>query len=131
MFLRALNLTARSRNNYRNAIGTLFHFAVTRGYVAKGAVDVESIAVAKEDTGAIKIFRPEEMDRVLKATQPELIPFLAIGAFAGLRHAEIQRLDWSEIRIESGFIEVKASKAKTAARRLVPITDNLRKWLLP
>jgi integrase len=131
MFLRALNLTARSRNNYRNAIGTLFHFAVTRGYVAKGAVDVESIAVAKEDTGAIKIFRPEEMDRVLKATQPELIPFLAIGAFAGLRHAEIQRLDWSEIRIESGFIEVKASKAKTAARRLVPITDNLQKWLLP
>jgi Phage integrase family. len=30
-----------------------------------------------------------------------------------------------------GFIEVAAHKAKTSARRLVPITDNLARWLVP
>jgi integrase len=119
----------KSRNHYRAAIGTLFYFAESRGYLAKGQVDIESVALAKQKEGEIEIFRPEEMSRVLAAAQPALIPFLAIGAFAGLRHAEIQRLDWSEVRLEDGFIEVKASKAKTASRRLVPITANLRQWL--
>ena len=88
------------------------------------------ISVAKEHRGEIEILRPEELARVLNAAEPVLIPFLTIGAFAGLRHAELQRLDWSEVRLEDGFIEVKAGKAKTASRRLVPIHDNLRKWLL-
>ena len=66
---------------------------------------------------------------LLENADPALIPFLSIGAFAGLRHAELQRLDWSEVRLDDGFIEVKASKAKTASRRLVPIPDNFRLWL--
>lgn len=135
-FLRKLQvdgklLSGKSRNNYRAAIGTLFYFAESRGYVVKGGVDIEGVAVAKEDRGEIEIFRPEELARVLDAAELALIPFITIGAFAGLRHAEIQRLDWSEVRLEDGFIEVKAGKAKTASRRLVPIHDNLRKWLLP
>ena len=43
----------------------------------------------------------------------------------------MQRLDWLEVRLDDGFIEVKASKAKTASRRLVPIQDNLKQWLTP
>ncbi|MBI3415069.1 MAG: site-specific integrase [Verrucomicrobia bacterium] len=124
-------LSGKSRNNYRGAIGTLIYFAESRGYLVKGAVDIEGLAVAKENRGDIEIFRPEELARVLATTAPGLIPFLTIGAFAGLRHAEIQRLDWSEVQVDDGFIEVKASKAKTASRRLVPIHDNLRSWLLP
>ena len=130
-FLRALGLSGRTRNNFRGSIGTLFHFAVTRGYVAKGAVDVESVAVAKKAPTAIDIFTVEEMRRVMKRATPAMVPFLAIGAFAGLRHAEILRLDWSQVRLADGFIEVKAMNAKTASRRLVPILDNLRSWLTP
>src|SRR6185369_9281178 len=66
---------------------------------------------------------------LLKYSRPEMVPFLAIGAFAGLRSAEIERLDWSEVHLDERFIEVKAGKAKTASRRVVPITDNLAKWL--
>jgi integrase len=52
-------------------------------------------------------------------------------SFAGLRSAEIDRLDWSKVNFESGYITVDASIAKTNSRRLVPITDNLRAWLAP
>jgi integrase len=109
----------------------LFYYAEARGYVPKGLVDIEAVAVVKQRGGDIEIFRPEELERILAATDDNLIPFVTIGAFAGLRHAEIQRLDWSEVRLEDGFIEVKAGKAKTTSRRLVPITDSLEKWLLP
>jgi integrase len=59
-----------------------------------------------------------------------MIPFLTLGAFAGVRHAEIQRLEWKDIRFDDGSIEIRASKAKTASRRLVPILPNLKEWLL-
>ena len=136
-FLRGLkgkdekSLSGKSRNNYRRAIATLFYFAESRGYLPKGLAQVDSVAVAKEEESDIEIFRPAELKAVLENAERALIPFLTIGAFAGLRHAEIQRLDWSEVRLNDGFIEVKASKAKTASRRLVPITENLRRWLAP
>ena len=136
-FLRGLkdkdekSLSGKSRNNYRRAIATLFYFAESRRYLPKGLAQVDSVAVAKEEESDIEIFRPAELKAVLENAERALIPFLTIGAFAGLRHAEIQRLDWSEVRLDDGFIEVKASKAKTASRRLVPITENLRRWLAP
>jgi integrase len=89
------------------------------------------VAVAREEETDIEIFTPAELTQLFQTAQekPELIPFVAVAAFAGLRHAEITRLEWPEIRLEDGFIEVKARKAKTASRRLVPITPNLRAWL--
>ena len=122
-------LSGKSRNNYRRAIGTLFKFAESRGFLARGVVEFKSVAMAREEHTDIEIFRPAELALLLETANPALVPFLTIGAFAGLRHAELQRLDWSEVRLEDGFIEVKASKAKTASRRLVPIPDNLKLWL--
>jgi integrase len=92
---------------------------------------MDSVPMAKVQHGEIEIFRPGELANLLSAADSSLIPFLTIGAFAGLRHAELQRLDWSDVRLDDGFIEVKASKAKTASRRLVPIQDNLKRWLTP
>ena len=87
--------------------------------------------LAKENSGAIAIFTPAEMAKLLTHADENLIPFLAIGAFAGLRHAELKRLDWSEVDLAGGHIEVKAEKAKTASRRLVPLSENLKQWLTP
>ncbi len=56
---------------------------------------------------------------------------MAIGAFAGLRRAELERLDWSEILFDADLIEVTAKKSKTARRRFIKIQPNLREWLLP
>jgi integrase len=60
-----------------------------------------------------------------------LIPILAIGAFSGIRMAELNRLDWSAVDLERGMIELRAGQAKTASRRIIPITDNLRAWIEP
>jgi integrase len=48
-----------------------------------------------------------------------------------LRRAEIERLDWREVDLQSGLIEVTASNAKSARRRLVKIQPNLVQWLQP
>jgi integrase len=68
---------------------------------------------------------------LMRAAPAALIPVLAIGAFAGLRAAEIARLDWSAVDLGRRIIELRAGQAKTASRRIVPISDNLAAWLSP
>lgn len=75
-----------------------------------------------------EIFTPALAEQWLKCVAevaPECLCGWAISMFAGLRRAEIERLSWSEVRIERGFIEVTASKSKTKTRRLVEILPNL------
>ena len=69
--------------------------------------------------------------RVGQASDPEMVPALAIALFAGLRRSEFFALDWSEIDLGNRTIEVKGIKAKTRQRRLVHIVDNLLGWLTP
>ncbi len=121
----------RTKNNVRKHLKNLFHFAQRRGYLPKGLTAADDLPRLKETPKPISIYTPKEMALLLGHADRDMIPFLAIGAFAGLRHAEILRLDWSEVDLAGGLIEVKAAKAKTASRRLVPIPDNLKKWLAP
>ncbi|MFM8471172.1 MAG: tyrosine-type recombinase/integrase [Limisphaerales bacterium] len=131
-WLDAMTGSGRTKLNYLRVIAALFKFAIKRKYLPKDAVEeIEAVQQAKEDNGEIEIFTPEEMKEILAAARPEMVPWIAIGGFAGLRSAEIRRLDWSEVHLAEGHIEIKASKSKTAARRLVPITENLAAWLAP
>lgn len=131
-WLDAMKGSGRTKVNYLRVIASLFRFAVKRKYLSKDSLEeIEAVQQAKEDNGEIEIFTPEEFLEILNAARPEMIPWLTIGGFAGLRAAEIQRLNWSEVNLAERHIEIKASKSKTAARRLVPITDNLAAWLAP
>jgi integrase len=131
-WLRSLGLAPRSRNNLRVSLVTLFSFARHRGYLDKQRkTEAESVSKAKVKDSEVEVFTPEQMERILTGAPAKLLPFMTIGAFAGLRTSEIQRLEWNEIDFESGYIRVSAAKAKTASRRLVPIPENLRLWLAP
>lgn len=71
------------------------------------------------------------MNYAVAKRAPDVVPMLAIGAFAGIREAEIKRLDWSEVDQRRGHIEIRSSKAKSARRRIVEIQPNLREWSRP
>ena len=86
---------------------------------------------AKVGDTVTEIFTPEQMAKVMAVATPEVLPFFALGAFAGLRAAEIARLDWSAVDLNRQIIQVRADQAKTASRRIVPVSDNLKEWLAP
>ena len=128
-WLRALKLAPQGRNNYRAVVRSLFSYAVKRSYASVNpAANTER---AKVVSGAPAILTVPECVSLLNACNSDTLPFVAISLFAGLRAAEVQKLDWAEVDLEGGHIEVTASKAKTARRRLIPISSNLAKWLKP
>jgi integrase len=122
-------LSPVTRNNFRRVLIVAFNFAHERGYCVSNPA--EKTARAKVIENAIGILTVEQTARLLESTPAELVPYIAIGAFAGLRRAELERLDWKEIDLQSGLIEVTATKAKSARRRFVRIQPNLAKWLQP
>jgi integrase len=131
-WLNGLGLGHRGRNNFRATIVALFNFAKSRGYLPKNQpTEADGLSKAKGEEAPIGIFTPDELSKLLSHADESLVPYYSIGAFAGLRTAELQRLIWSEIKLEQGYIEVTAKKAKTAQRRLVPIQPNLALWLQP
>jgi integrase len=100
-----------------------------RGYATENPI--AKIRKPKTPDAPIEVFTPEQLQALLNAAEPSILPFLAIGAFAGLRHAEIGRLDWNEVKLDRNFIEVTALKSKPASRRLVTIQPNPKAWLTP
>ena len=120
------NLSPQSRGNYARALGVAFSYAVECGY-APG----NPIKEIKKPTGDSKpeILSVEQTARLLESASPEILPYIAIGAFAGLRASELERLDWRDIDFEENEIAVN-SESKTGERH-VDVLPNLREWLLP
>jgi integrase len=122
-------LSPRSLFNYCKVLRVFFEFAKEQGYLPKDHEELRGIKLGDADPGEIEIYTPAEMAGLLSVAPLEMVPFLAMAAFAGLRSKELERLDWSEVQLSRGFIELKRSKAKTGRRRLVPIAPNLAQWL--
>lgn len=119
----------RRSKNFRTVLFTLFEHAVARGFAHDNPV--AGSEVDKVRGGEIKIFTPAEFRRLLAAAQPDFVPLLAIGGLAGLRSAELERLEWGDIDLARRFIVIGKDKSKTASRRVVPVCDALAAWLAP
>ena len=128
-FFDDLSLSPRSYNNFYRTLRTFFAFAQKHGWLSKEVDLLARVEKRSEKRAPVEIFTSTELTALLQEASAEVAPALALAAFAGLRSAEILRLDWSDIERHQGFIEVAAHKAKTATRRIVPIPENLSRWL--
>ncbi len=126
-WLRVLGVGWLTRNTFRLRLSALFSFALRSGYVAENPV--EKVEKAKGHSAEIGILTVAQTAKLMEQASEETLPYWAIGAFAGLRTAELERLEWSDVDFEGGYIQVRARHAKTASRRLVPMQENLRQWL--
>jgi integrase len=126
----------RTRDNFADAIVTLYKWAKMKRYVPSDYDETERITrLSNDEDGAIEIYSPEELTALLAKADAKLIPFLAIGAFSGLRSSEIMRLDWSDVRMDNGepciIVQKGKVKLRGKSRRIVPMSENLRAWLKP
>jgi len=129
-FFDGLKLSPRSHNNFLCALKTFFRFAQKHDWLSK---EVDLLSRVEKRNGKpipVEIFTPSELAALLRHASPQVATCIALAAFAGLRAEEILRLEWSDVERRPEFIEVAAHKAKTATRRIVPISQNLARWLL-
>ena len=122
----------RTRNNNRGSVVTLFNYARKHGYLPRDEQTEADLVDKAKDTGnKIEILAPAQMATLMTRAKGENALYFALAGFAGIRSAEIMRLEWRDFNFARGHITVAAHKSKTATRRLVPILPNLGEYLRP
>jgi integrase len=121
--------TQWEKANYRRILSVFFAYAKAIG--AAGSNPVGNVPKVRVPVARCEIFSVREVGKLLfgaLSDYPLLVPYLAIGLFAGVRSAELARLDWSDITDTS--IRIEPRTAKTASRRVIAMSENLLAWLL-
>lgn len=134
-------LGLRSRKNYFDAITAVFRFAVTRGYAPRDWNPMDGVSNPELPRVKINIYTPQALAALLNFAESyeagsKLVPLIAITAFAGVRHGEmneekLEHLDWKNVRFKTKRIIIGEDESKTGTARVVDMPDNLVEWLLP
>lgn len=131
---------ARTRRNVRAAWITFFRWCVNREYLPHG----EKTAPERLERPIVRrkvpvTYSPSELQLLLAAVSEKFLPWIACGAFAGIRTDEIyplpsgdkSPLDWSDFRWDRKLILIRPETDKNGHGRVVPILPSLRHWLFP
>ena len=120
----------RTRINFLTKISQLYNFAIKHGWCEHNIAErIDRPDVDDDEPG---IFTVDQAKALLEhAGEFGLLPYISIALFAGLRSAELMRLDGGAIKFDERAIIVGADVAKKRSRRVVEICDALVSWLKP
>ena len=125
-------LSPVSRNNFLSYLNAFFNFVIKKGHATSNPI--EKIERVRLDRPEIAILTPDEVRRLLSAARdhwPEMVPYLAIALFAGVRPGELQRLTWEHVNFDMKYIHINGATAKVRGERYVDMEDVLVAWLKP
>lgn len=129
-YLRGLDKAPLTRNHAKSALTSLFAYAVARGYMQSNPAKIAMKAKVVK-SGPPGILRVDELRKLLTVVTDEFAPFLYIGAWAGLRRSEIERLTWAHILWDRNLIEVEPENTKKSNHRFVKMLPCLVEKLKP
>ncbi|MDB6027550.1 MAG: hypothetical protein JWM68_3773 [Verrucomicrobiales bacterium] len=131
-WIRDKGVGTKTRKNFRGVLSTLVSFAKLRSYVPDSFNILKHVSRLKTTPkDKIEVFTPEEFCIWYHAASEQMRLLLLFGCFAGMRHKEITRLEWKDIRWEDDVIAVNWNVSKVRERRLGALLPVLKEWLEP
>jgi integrase len=123
------DMTPAVRNAFLRNLRAVFNFGMKRrklDFNPVSALDLEQIK-----NGEVVTLTPTEAESVMASAEREndLLPYHALGLFAGVRPMELERLDWQQIDLTERHIVITAEVSKTGRRRIIDMEPNLHAWL--
>lgn len=131
-FLDSLAVTQRTRLNVRTKLGQFLNYCRRRKWIDANPVELVNVRVPSTDVVVLSV---DEAKRLLAAAEQSksasvLVPYVALGLFAGLRPGEAEQLNWDMIHFNTREIEVRGETSKRRETRFVPLNQTLRSWLV-
>lgn len=131
---------ARTRANVIAAWITFFRWAQRQGHLPHGQPTAAELLDRPAALRSIpSTYTPAELHILLAHVTPDYLPWLALGAYAGLRTEEVcpdpksrkDAIRWEDFHWDRDLLIVRPEVAKTGHRRVVPILEPLRAILWP
>lgn len=130
-------MSALSRQHFRFAVGGLFNYAVEHGMIAgnpfANLTRSRRVKGSNRLGSTAEILTPEEARALLNAAAehvPSMVAPLALALFAGVRTAELSRMNWERhIGLGKGMVHITGDIAKKRSVRNIEMLPNLVRWL--
>ena len=121
-------LSPQTRRHHLTKISQLYRFAEKRGWCEKNIV--QHLSRPQVEEGEPKFLTVEQSARLLEyACEFDLLPYVVLSLYCGIRVAELTRLDWAKVRLSEFVIIIDGSVAKTKARRVIELCETAIAWL--
>jgi integrase len=120
LWLRELKVAPTTVHSYRRYLSMLFNLAVEKQWCQTNPVRDRDAFKPLIQAAEVEVYTPEEMTAMIAAADSVVLPVIILGAFAGLRPGEIERLDWSDIDLPRKVIRVSPRKSGRNAQRRSP-----------
>ncbi len=130
-YIREAFATPRQRNKARLILSGVFSTACKRGWCAENPV--HKVEPERIEEKRISILNKEEIGRLMHTAETfeggACLAATAIMLYAGVRPNEVERLRWSDVRIDDGVICIAPRHSKTGGARHVTIFPPLARIL--
>jgi integrase/recombinase XerD len=132
-FLGRLNLSPRARENVRSKCSQFFNYCLRRKLITENPAAGLGKKIEAHDVEILSVEAAENLLRTAERSPyaANVMPYLCVSLFAGLRPGEAQQLKWEQIHFETKQIEVLRHTTKTKQTRYVEVSELLIEWLLP
>lgn len=138
-FLSSRNVSERRKFNLRAETIALFRWARRMSYLPDRTTEAEKVEPIEKLPGKPNVLTAAQLQIMLDNVLEAYLPWLVIGAFAGIRTEEIapdrkskkSPLMWEDFDWRHKVIIIREETSKTKHEREVPILPNLAQWLVP
>jgi len=126
---RSQGWSATTQNKAVGHVRGLFKWAMAEKHAASDPCEgLEEVTVVAEEIEVLSLKACEGL--LMTALKvPRFMPYLCLGLFRGMRRAELERLRFEELNLESGDVIAAARKVKTRRRRVIEIPEIARQWM--
>jgi len=124
---------SKNAPKYRNHYKALFRQLVKYAVRIKAMPNAEPFEIVLQNEGQVNvppsIITPEQLDSYLRKDKTQLMPYITLGSFAGLRPQEIQRLTWEDYFKDENYLLITTDVSKTSQIRKIRKKKCLKQWM--
>jgi len=119
------------RNAVMRYLRAVFNYGIKRGYLIENPI--ARLDFAERPRKEVETLTNKQVEAMLKhalAEDLQLLPFLVLGLFCGIRpDGELQKVEWKDIDLADKVVTIRPEVSKTKRRRFVDLSDNAKSWL--
>jgi integrase len=113
--------SAVTSDNVRRALSSFFTWAVEHKFCASSPMTaIKPVKLERDEPEILTVAQARNLiEKAAAYKEGVVLPYIALGLFAGVRPTELARLTWDCIDLEAGTVTIGAKLAKMCQRRIV------------
>ena len=121
---------ASARNAFLRILNAVLNYCIKREWMDTNPVQkVDRADVARGDIEVLSVGEARGLLSACVELDRALLPYHALGLFAGIRPKELNRMTWEHIHMADREIKLPPEVAKTRSGRTITMEPVLVKWL--